>query len=87
MQIVYIIGKKIGENFQFQNVLGALDGIHIPTNVPKHLQHAYIYGKKFYSVVIMACYKGIVQLQQDSRRKSREINLLSSMHTQYPPFL
>lgn len=47
--------QTFGENCQFQNVLGALDGSHIPINAPKHQPQAYFNRKKFYSVVLLAC--------------------------------
>ncbi|XP_062574349.1 putative nuclease HARBI1 [Saccostrea cucullata] len=47
--------QTFGENCQFQNVVGALDGSHIPIKALKHQPQAYYNRKKFYSVVLLAC--------------------------------
>ena len=46
--------RDFSQKCQFQNVVGAIDGSHIPITAPKHHPHAYFNRKKFYSIVLLA---------------------------------
>ncbi|XP_062617902.1 putative nuclease HARBI1 [Saccostrea cucullata] len=47
--------QQFGEKSEFQNILGAIDGSHIPIKAPVQQPQAYFNRKKFYSIVLLAC--------------------------------
>lgn len=49
--------QHFGDNSEFQNIIGAVDGSHIQIKAPKQQPHAYNYfnRKKFYSIFLLAC--------------------------------
>ena len=46
--------QQFGNFSQFQHVIGAVDGSHIPIKAPKQFSHAYYNRKRFHSLVLLA---------------------------------
>ena len=47
--------RQFSEKSQLQNVIGAIDGCHIPIKAPTRQPHAYFNRKHFYSIVLLGC--------------------------------